>query len=1537
MRQRIRRKGLLPLLAGMAFCGMLDTAHAQSSGNAKLDDLQALADRYDRSSSPAATADTAVHPAANVAAQIQSAPRSTAAPRLKPSASFKHAANISGSSGEVAMSHAATGAQKLPTAIAAQKLPAFSAAQVAPSRSDVAIEVSQKAPIDAKPDPTGGAADRRLVHSTQAKLAQARSSKHAATLDDEDAVLPIDASSTSESTTPTTFSPATSAPMSTPATSMFQSFATGSAAPQSVPVVPPPGPNPTGLIVGNNGVVGTVTQLLGATGNSLFGNSSGYVTNGSLQVTSSNFTQGYSVVSVLGLPVVNLTPVGTLLQTVGGTVVGGTGINSHLTLIGGVTSNSYIDNINNGAAGGLLGVVLPTNAPAWASTCANVLGLITASCWGVNAAQDNQVLMGDGASANGSDEVVIGTNASHTLPTVDACTAFPGGSPNDPNNPCGVPTADYEARLGHSVVIGDSASGTANGQTILGAGATSNQPNSVALGYQSNAARGPQANYVAFGLTAPQNSAGEVSIGSPGQERQITNVAAGSAGTDAVNVNQLQASVIAATGDSVQYDDTTKATVTLAGPASTDGGVTGGTTISNLHQGALSATSTDAVNGSQLFATNTEVGVIGAQATSLGNAIASDLGGNSSYTAAGGLVAPAYTTYNTDGTTSTVNSVGAVIDSINSKGINYFHVNSTGADSKATGIDSVAVGPNALASNADDVALGANSITSATTAVSGATIGGTAYLFAGATPTAAFSVGGRQIQNVAAGQLNGTSTDAVNGSQLYATNEAVNTLSQTTSADDKGSVKYAVNTDGTPNYASVALAGIASTDGGVTGGTTVTNLHQGAVNATSTDAINGAQLYGVAGDTSTTYITNNGAGVKYVRTNDTGLAAGDAHAQAVGSSALGYNATTATTAIDGLALGNGATANNQNDVALGAGSITAAAVATTGDTIYHTAYTYAGSAPTSTVSVGSAGNERTITNVAAGRVSATSTDAVNGSQLYATNQAVNTIGNDITTINNGGGIRFFRVNAPATAADSVASGSDSIAIGPDSVASGDSSYAVGNGAQASGVDSVAIGHGSSAAGGSAIAIGAGNTAFGAGAVAIGDPSYASGTGAFTGGANNIANSDGSASATAANQANGAVAIGNDNKAVGQGSVALGNASTAGGAGAVALGDAATASASNGVAIGSGAKATNAGDVALGSGSTTSAAVAVSSATVNNVTYGGFAGSTPTSAVSIGSAGHERQLQNVAAGQITATSTDAVNGSQLYSVASEVGQINTSVSTLNNQVNQNTTNIQNLQNGSAGMFQVSADANTTAPTATGTKSTAGGDGAVASGNSSTALGNGAQATASNSVALGAGSVANRANSVSVGSAGNDRQITNVAAGTAADDAVNVSQLKATEAGVVQYDKNTDGSNNFSSVTLGGGSGSTTNTTIHNVAAGTATTDAVNVSQLNAGLTSVENWSKSYTDQQLSALNGSIDKVDNRASAGVAAAMAMAGLPQAYEPGKSMAAVAAGSFRGESSIAVGVSTISEGGRWVYKLTGSTDSRGDAGVTIGAGMQW
>ena len=208
--------------------------------------------------------------------------------------------------------------------------------------------------------------------------------------------------------------------------------------------------------------------------------------------------QTYSTVNVLGLPVVNLSPVGSTLNGLGGAVTGGS---SHLTLIGGVTSDSYIYNINNGNPGGLLGLLLPKDSPAWAAKCLDI-ALADISCWAVNAAQDYQVLMGDGAFANGSKEVVIGANARHELPKVDANVAFPGAGTNDPSNPTGVPTADYAARMGHSVIVGDSAVGTANGQTLLGAEATSNQANSVALGYRSAALRGAQASYSAYGLTA---------------------------------------------------------------------------------------------------------------------------------------------------------------------------------------------------------------------------------------------------------------------------------------------------------------------------------------------------------------------------------------------------------------------------------------------------------------------------------------------------------------------------------------------------------------------------------------------------------------------------------------------------------------------------------------------------------------------------------------------------------------------------------------------------------------------------------------------------------------------------------------------------------------------------------------------------------------------------------------------------------------------------------------------------------------------------
>ena len=469
------------------------------------------------------------------------------------------------------------------------------------------------------------------------------------------------------------------------------------------------------------------------------------------------------------------------------------------------------------------------------------------------------------------------------------------------------------------------------------------------------------------------------------------------------------------------------------------------------------------------------------------------------------------------------------------------------------------------------------------------------------------------------------------------------------------------------------------------------------------------------------------------------------NATASGVQAISIGAGAVTANPTNVALGAGSSASAQaGDVALGANSVTSAVVATTGTTINGTSYAFAGTNPTSTVSVGSAGNERTITNVAAGRISATSTDAVNGSELYATNEALDNI------ISGGSGIKYFHANS--SLADSSATGANSVAIGPVSTASTTNAVSIGNGA------------------------------------------------------------------------------------------------TAG---------------------------ANAGDVALGAGSKTSAVIATSNVTVGGNTYA-VAGTAPTSTVSVGTAGNERSITNVAAGQVNATSTDAVNGSELYATNQQVNANTTAINNLDNSVN-------NISNGGANNKYYSVDSTGNAASATGANAVSEGPSSSASGTNSTAIGSGATSSGNNSVALGAGSTdGGDSNVVSVGSATQQRQITNVAAGT-------------------------------------------------------APTDAANVGQVDAAVQTAENWAQSYTNQQLANINQNLNAIAARANAGVASAMAMAGLPQAYQPNQNGAAVALGSFHGQAGIAVGLSTITESGRWVYKLNFSDNTRGDAGVSVGAAVMW
>lgn len=391
----------------------------------------------------------------------------------------------------------------------------------------------------------------------------------------------------------------------------------------------------------------------------------------------------------------------------------------------------------------------------------------------------------------------------------------------------------------------------------------------------------------------------------------------------------------------------------------------------------------------------------------------------------------------------------------------------------------------------------------------------------------------------------------------------------------------------------------------------------------------------------------------------------------------------------------------------------------------------------------------------------------------------------------------------------------------------------------------------------------------------------------------------------------------DSLAVGTDSLAMGAKTIVNGDKGIGIGYGAyvDANALNGIAIGSNAQVIHVNSIAIGNGSTTTRG-----AQTNYTAYNMDAPQNSVGEFSVGSADGQRQITNVAAGS---ADTDAVNVGQLKVTDAQVSQNTQSITNLNNQVTNLDTRVTNIENGIG-------DIVTSGSTKYFKTNTDGVD-ANAQGKDSVAIGSGSIAAADNSVALGTGSVAEEENTISVGSSTNQRRITNVAAGVNATDAVNVSQLKSSEAGGVRYDTKADGSIDYSNITLGGGNGSTTR--ISNVSAGVNNNDAVNYAQLKQSVQET----KQYTDQRMVEMDNKLSKTESKLSGGIASAMAMTGLPQAYTPGASMASIGGGTYNGESAVALGVSMVSVNGRWVYKLQGSTNSQGEYSAALGAGIQW
>ena len=259
--------------------------------------------------------------------------------------------------------------------------------------------------------------------------------------------------------------------------------------------------------------------------------------------------------------------------------------------------------------------------------------------------------------------------------------------------------------------------------------------------------------------------------------------------------------------------------------------------------------------------------------------------------------------------------------------------------------------------------------------------------------------------------------------------------------------------------------------------------------------------------------------------------------------------------------------------------------------------------------------------------------------------------------------------------------SNSVAIGSENTALGSSALAVGNKAKANMSETIAIGHEAQADKTWGIAIGTRATATDVRSLALGHQAKSTGY---------KANAIGADAAANGNHAN---AIGSSANATGDHAQAYGAGAQATGLRTNVFGSDASATADYSIAIGNKANASTSNSIALGANATTRSATNVTNATVAGHTYGGFAGTSPVGSVSVGKAGEERQIHNVAAGKISADSTDAVNGSQLYSVANDLqtqinnstpGAINNNITNLNNRVGNVEKRVNKVGAGSAAL-------------------------------------------------------------------------------------------------------------------------------------------------------------------------------------------------------------------------------------------------------------
>ena len=422
--------------------------------------------------------------------------------------------------------------------------------------------------------------------------------------------------------------------------------------------------------------------------------------------------------------------------------------------------------------------------------------------------------------------------------------------------------------------------------------------------------------------------------------------------------------------------------------------------------------------------------------------------------------------------------------------------------------------------------------------------------------------------------------------------------------------------------------------------------------------------------------------------------------------------------------------------------------------------------------------------------------------------------------------------------------------------------AVGYNNTAGGVGSSTIGYNNTATNENASAFGYGNTAGGLASSAFGFSNTASGDNANAFGYNNIASGSKSNVFGTGNTVSGSssTAVGTANEVAAENSTAIGNNNTI------------SSSAENSAALGNNISISLKDSVALGNNST---ATAINSVTGNS-SYTKWAGvSDVVGVVSVGSSGATRQIQNVAAGQVSATSTDAVNGSQLYEVAQKAAQQATVSAGDSNVVVTPTTN-------SSGGTDYEVKLADELEIGTGVKVDGTGDGKIE-------VGNGNVVIDGSDGSITAGGV-----TINKDDAGTINGLTNTTwdpdnyvSGQAATE----DQLKTVSDSAIKYDVDSGGTINKNKITLEGSNGPT----IGNVAAGevSATSmDAINGSQLYA------------VQQDIGNIHRDINKLGDEIDTVGALSAAMAGLHPRFQDGnKGELAMAYGGYGGKSALAVG----------------------------------